>query len=57
MRDPNLYLIFGTTLFAVMGVASIAPAFPLMMEYFGLDKPHVGLLVSVCKVRLSKPWV
>jgi MFS transporter, ACDE family, multidrug resistance protein len=50
MRDPNLYLIFGTTLFAVMGVASIAPAFPLMMEYFGLDKPHVGLLVSVFTV-------
>lgn len=50
LRDRNLYLIFGTTLFAVMGVASIAPAFPQMMEYFGLDKPEVGLLVSVFTV-------
>jgi ACDE family multidrug resistance protein len=34
LRDRNLYLIFGTTLFAVMGVASIAPAFPQMKEFF-----------------------
>lgn len=47
LRDKNLYLIFGTTLLAVMGVASIAPAFPQMMEYFGISKTQVGYLVAV----------
>lgn len=47
LRDRNLYLIFGTTLFAVMGVASIAPAFPQMMEFFDISKRQVGWLVAV----------
>ncbi len=50
LNDRNLYLIFGTTLFAVMGVASIAPAFPQVKEIFNLSKMHVGLLVSVFTV-------
>lgn len=47
LRDKNLYLIFGTTLLAVMGVTSIAPAFPQMMEFFGISKTQVGYLVAV----------
>jgi len=47
LRDRNIYLIFITTLFAVMGVASIAPAFPEMREYFGISKAQVGWLVSI----------
>lgn len=31
MKNINLYLIFGITLFAVMGVASITPAIPVMI--------------------------
>ena len=47
LNDRNIYLIFITTLFAVMGVASIAPAFPQMREYFGISKAQVGWLVAV----------
>ncbi len=47
LRDRNIYLIFITTLFAVMGVASIAPAFPQMREYFGISKEQVGWLVAI----------
>jgi MFS family permease len=47
LHDRNLYLIFITTLFAVMGVASIAPAFPQMKEYFNLSKVQVGWLVAI----------
>lgn len=50
LHDRNLYLIFGTTLFAVMGVASIAPAFPQMMEFFSLSKIQVGWLIAVFTV-------
>ena len=28
VKDPNLHLVFGVTLMAVLGVASIAPALP-----------------------------
>ncbi len=47
LQDRNIYLIFITTLFAVMGVASIAPAFPQMKEYFGISRAQVGWLVAI----------
>ena len=46
-RDPNLHVIFGVTLMAVLGVSSITPAFPQIADTFGLTPGAVGLLVAV----------
>ncbi|MBN1337679.1 MAG: MFS transporter [Bacteroidales bacterium] len=46
-RDSNLHVIFGITLMAVMGVASITPAFPRIIERFEIDKHQVVWLVTV----------
>jgi MFS family permease len=43
--DKNLQIIFLITLMAVMGVASITPAFPLIAREFGISKQSVGLLI------------
>ncbi|MGD2034909.1 MAG: MFS transporter [Bacteroidales bacterium] len=45
--DANLHLIFVVTLLAVMGVASLAPAFPRVIEFFQITKKQVGLLITV----------
>jgi MFS transporter, ACDE family, multidrug resistance protein len=45
LRNPNLRIIFGVTLMAVMGVASITPAFPTIMETFHLKPTQVGILI------------
>ena len=42
----NLVIVFGVTLMAVMGVASIAPAFPKIMNVLSLTKMEVGMLIS-----------
>ena len=46
-RDHNLQVIFGVTLMAVLGVASIAPAFPIIMDGLGITPGEVGLLITV----------
>lgn len=46
LRDRNLYLIFCVTLMAVLGVSSITPAFPAVIEHFGLHGAEVGLLIT-----------
>lgn len=43
--NKNLYIIFAVTLFAVMGVASITPAFPEIIRYFGIKPQQVGGLI------------
>jgi MFS transporter, ACDE family, multidrug resistance protein len=45
-KDCNLQLIFIVTLFAVMGVASIAPAFPQIIRHFNISEREVGWLVA-----------
>jgi ACDE family multidrug resistance protein len=45
--DPNLLIIFGVTLVAVMGVASLAPAFPLIGDALGIPRETIGLLIIV----------
>lgn len=45
-RDRNLQLIFVVTLFAVMGVASIAPAFPQIIRVFDIGEEEIGWLVA-----------
>ncbi len=46
-RDHNLHVLFGITLMAVLGVTSITPAFPRIIETFGISGGQVGLLITV----------
>lgn len=46
LRDRNLQIIFVITLFAVMGVASIAPVLPQIIDYFNISDKQVGLLFT-----------
>jgi MFS transporter, ACDE family, multidrug resistance protein len=46
LKDTNLQMIFLVTLFAVMGVASISPAFPQMQDFFGISKKQVAWLFA-----------
>ncbi len=46
----DLQIIYSVTLIAVMGVASISPAFPKIMEQLNLKPAQVGLLVTVFTV-------
>jgi len=43
----NVLMIFGITLIAVMGVASISPALPSIQEHFKLEKGQIKWLISV----------
>jgi len=45
-RSPELQAIFGVTLMAVLGVASIAPALPRIATTLGVSAGEVGLLVT-----------
>jgi len=47
LLDSNLQIVFGVTLLAVIGVASIAPAFPKMMKALEISSTQVGLLITV----------
>jgi MFS transporter, ACDE family, multidrug resistance protein len=44
--NKNLQIIFFLTLMAVMGVASITPAFPAIVERFDLEYKKIGLLIT-----------
>lgn len=50
MNRKNLSIIFLTTLMAVLGVASITPAFPSIIKHFGITPPQVALLITVFTV-------
>lgn len=45
--NPNLQIVFGITLMGVLGVSSITPAFPKIMNRFGLSQQEVGWLIAV----------
>jgi ACDE family multidrug resistance protein len=45
-QNRNLQLIFGVTLLSVMGVASITPAFPTIIEELNISSTQVGLLIT-----------
>lgn len=45
-KDRRLYVIFGITLIAVMGVASITPALPQISKTLNLSQAQVALLIS-----------
>ncbi len=46
LHDRKLYIIFGITLIAVMGVASITPALPQIAKTLNLTNSQIGLLIS-----------
>jgi ACDE family multidrug resistance protein len=46
-RDPNLQIIFAVTLMAVLGVASITPAFPTIARELNISPQAVGALITV----------
>ena len=45
-NSKNVIIIFGITLIAVMGIASITPAFPGIIKYFGISTQQVGWLIA-----------
>jgi len=47
LSNKNLHIIFGITLLAVMGVASITPVFPKIIRHFDINTHQVGLLITV----------
>lgn len=46
-RDSNLRIIFTVTLMGVLGVASITPAFPRIIQDLGIEPRQIGLLIIV----------
>lgn len=46
LKDLNLYIIFGVTLTSVMGVSSIAPAFPSIARSLDVSTNQIGLLIT-----------
>ncbi|WP_445666364.1 MFS transporter [Fodinibius sp. AD559] len=50
LKDLNLYVIFGITLSAVMGVSSIAPALPKMANVLDVSNERIGLLITAFTV-------
>lgn len=46
LKEFNLYILFGITLFAVMGVASITPAFPQIIRHYNLTVRQIGYLIT-----------
>jgi ACDE family multidrug resistance protein len=47
LKNKNIYIVFSITLIAVMGVATITPAFPSIMKGLELNGDEVGLLISL----------
>jgi len=43
----HLQIIFAVTLIAVMGVASVTPAFPKIKEALGINNQQIGYLITV----------
>lgn len=46
-QDRNLLIIFGVSLIAILGVASVTPAFPKLEEALNVPPQKIGLLVTV----------
>ena len=46
LKDINLYVIFGITLTSIMGLASIAPAFPSIAKSLDVTTDRIGLIIT-----------
>ncbi len=49
-RDPNLLIVFGVTLSAVLAVSSLTPAFPAIARALDVSSRDIGLLISAFTV-------
>lgn len=49
-ENSNLLAVYSITLIAVLGVASTAPAFPKMTQYFGVTIKEIGSLITLFTV-------
>jgi len=47
LKDINLYVIFGITLTSILGVASIAPAFPAISRALDVPPGQIGYVITV----------
>ena len=45
-RDGDLWLLFAVTIVAVGNVSSVAPAFPTVVDVFGISRVQVGWVVT-----------
>ena len=45
-KDQNLYIIFSVTLMAVLGVSSLTPVLPQVIEVFGIRRQEVTWLIT-----------
>ena len=45
-KDKNLQIVFLVSLIAILGVASITPAFPKLREALNVPAPNIGLLIT-----------
>lgn len=45
--DKNLQLIFGVTLMAILGVSSIIPALPDIMDGLAISPVQIGMVISI----------
>lgn len=46
-EDKNLLIIFAVSLIAILGVASVTPAFPKLAQELNVPPQNIGLLVTV----------
>lgn len=49
-KDHDLHVVWGITLMAVLGIASVTPPFPEVAQAFGVSRGQVGLLIMVFSV-------
>lgn len=59
LADLDLWLLFAVTLVSVGNISSVAPAFPSMVEVFGISRVQVGWVVTAYSLPgiLSAPLV
>lgn len=46
LLDSNLHVVFSISFVVVMGVSSLTPVFPLVVEALGISPEQVGLLIT-----------
>jgi len=59
LRDPSLWILFAVTTVGVGNVSSVSPAFPRLMDVFGVGEVAVGWIVTAYSLPgvLSAPLV
>lgn len=50
LRDPNMLIVFGVSLMVVLGVSSVTPAFPKVMQTLQISPAQVSLIITAFTV-------